>query len=283
MYDENDKRFTGEVSESANGKYIVYLIPGIKNPKNWHKRLSDSLKGIYGDKYSGYLYMSKPDYDKMMLDLDNSIDISDCIFIDVKSLKLPKLQSNKNESSEKYRIYHYTHNGFYSPEELNDLVGDIDDSEWHTKVENFDELNKRTIASSKEYGITKHKLSYYTTGSNKMITSMVNLGWLTPDSEDYLKAKERIVEHLRQKRLITNTLDRLSSIYFGEKNCNPLVKKHIEKYPDKIKKIEDRIDSITKENSTRGKLYYILKSRYYTYTEYHLSRQDIRKILNNAK
>jgi hypothetical protein len=111
-----------EISDT-NGKYLVYILPNIKSLTNWHKRLIQSLSKIQGTDYKGYIYTTKKDHDELMSKLDNTIDISDLIFVDVKTLKLPKLEKGLDKDSVSYLCWDlYGTKSYYTAEELDEFV-----------------------------------------------------------------------------------------------------------------------------------------------------------------
>jgi hypothetical protein len=275
-FDEINRHRTNVYHKSTATKKIVYIIPNIISTSNWHKRLVNALKILKGDDYDGYLYMDIKKYESMLTKLDKFIDISDCAFVDVKSLKLPKLV-NPNTDDGEYLVYdRYASKEYYTAQELDDKVrkesfknADLED-DWHLEAENIYQLNARTVALVKDYGT---RCSYWTVNSKKMIENLLELGWIQPNSQEYKDAKDRFDEADKLQRAISSATYSIQNFFYASKPKDRLVK-HIAKNPLKFEKLQSVKAQIMKENSTRGR---ILKS----IDNYNrsITREDLRKIL----
>ena len=264
------------VSDSSASKHMIYVFPNIKSTKSWHKRLDSALSKVHGAAYMGYAYLSKAMYEKMLKELDHTIDISDCCFVDIKSLKLPKLEKPDIDKST-YLVYdNYGRQTYRTAEELdaqvikNHFNDEEQDDDWYANVEDMDSIHKRTVGKVSDYGT---RSSFWTVNSIRMIESLKQLGWLTPDSQEYIETKKKFDEKYRNERIVDQAKSMLRSIYFGAKVNSNLVK-IIEKKPTKIDRVQKVHNLLLKEDSTRGR---ILKSLS-TYDQ-RINRQDLRKIL----
>ena len=256
--------------------YTVYIMPDISNIKNWHKRLIRHLTDTQGDDYKGYVYMQSKSYKEMLLDLDDTIDLSDCVFVDVKTLKLPPLEKNSKTQTPFQVFNSYGSKSSYTSVELDQqstnrfFNGCKPKDDWHLEVKNRDVLNSRTIGLVSQYGT---RANFYTVNSIKMVDAMKELGWITPDSSEYINASNRIREINDRIRIINNAEHQLSQIYFGA-HTDGLVFNHIRKNPNKIVKLAKVKERIIEESTTRGRILQSINSY-----NYKINRQDLRKIL----
>lgn len=264
------------VSNVNNKRHIIYVFPDIKSINNWHKRLINALKSVQGNDYNGYAYIRKAAYTALMSSLDNTIDISDCSFVDIKTLKLPKLEKNviDNNSYLVYETYGYKHH--YTAEELDNHVmtkhfkGEELEDDWYLEAEDMGIINHRTVGKVSDFGT---RSNFWTVNSQRMIDALKELGWLTPDSQEYIDMKKKFDEKYRMERIVAQAKNNLTEIYFGVTVKGKIVKM-IEKSPKKIERFDKVKNALLKEDSTRGR---ILK----TLREYsrHITREDLRKIL----
>lgn len=275
----NDPYAYGSAVCKGSTKYIVYILPHIDNLNNWHKRLISALKIVKGDDYDGYIWIRKNHYEKMMETLDSTIDISDCSFVDVKSLKLPKFVKTANTDPEKYVVH--TGNGYrngnsYTAQEFDEKIrksyfnGDELEDDWHQEVEDIHLLNRRTIGDTKRYGT---RSSFPTANSKKMIENLKELGWLTPECKEYTDIKEKFDKIYRNERLVSNAVYSLNDIYYGSA-ISARLKKIIKNSPEKIIKLKSVNDTIKAENSIRGRILQSISSY-----DQKITRKDLRKIL----
>lgn len=255
--------------EYSNGKLPIYKLPNIKNLKNWKLRLAKHLAGFAN--YHGFVYIQ----DESLIDSNScNVDTSDIEIIDVKKMKLPKLE--KNKTLVKYNVFsRYNKLGSFTSEEFEEYVdnkfGEISDSNWHETIDCIDHLYHRTIYHNNEH--TNNHSYCVSSKSKKMVDQLHDLGWLHPDSDEYKNAHTRLKnleEFKRKQRSIEYDLTSTCNAI----NINPTVLKHLKRYPDKIEKIKKIVTNIKAENSTRSRIYNSV-SRYGS----PLDRRDLRKLL----
>jgi hypothetical protein len=264
------------VSDDKASKHLIYVFPDIKSTNNWHKRLISALIKVQGNDYNGYAYISHKDHDVVINTLDNTIDISDCQFCEVKSLKLPKLEKDTVDTNT-YLVYdNYGCKSYYSADGLDEQVKknsfkdqDIDD-DWYLEVKSMQELHFRTVGKASDHGT---RGEFWTVNSNKIIENLKELGWITPTSPEYIEIKKKFDEVYRIKRLVANAKYNLERIYFGAEAPKRIVKL-IEKKPDRIEKLDKIKSTILMEKSTRGRILKSIKDY-----DKHITRKDLRKIL----
>jgi len=275
-----------KIQKPTTSKLLIYIIPNIQNTNNWHKRLIASLSEIYKTDYSGYAYIKQSDYDKLMASLDDSIDISNCSFVSVKSLKLPKLASS-NDKNDVYKVYGHGSSNYYSPEALDGssidhlryvypmLFDDNDEllDDWYDQdCITMSILNCRTIDAVDKVGT---RASIYSSNSTKMVNSMVELGWFKSSSPEYIAIREKLNAKAEAEALQDRAVYNLKQVYL---DCvmNPKTLELIKKNPHKLPKFQTIMNNVIRENSHRGRIFNSIKYGYHS----KLTRQDIRKILN---
>ncbi len=258
-----------DIQRNSNGNLLIYKLPNIKNLKSWKLRLVNYLKSI-GD-YKGYVYTIN---DELLNVVSDKIDTSDIEIIDIKKLKLPKLE--KNGSLKKYNIFRCGAKiGSFTSEEfetyVNEKFGDVDDN-WHETTEDAHHLQHRTIAHIDDYYSRRDNYCLYT-NSKTLLKELHELGWLTPASTEHQNAVSRIqkIEEF-QKRQSYVEYDLRSLININ--NQNPKLIKCLKKNPLKLDKIKTVLTKIKSENTTRGR---ILN----TIVKYgsNIHREDLRKVL----
>jgi hypothetical protein len=251
-------------------------MPDIKSVKNWHKRLINALNKVQGDDYVGYVSMPISAYTEMLGDLNNTIDLSDCVFVDVKTLKLPKLEK-VNVDNNSYQVFEgQGYKKYYTAEELNQKVidkhfkGIEPDDDWYLEAENMVTIQARTIGLVSDYGT---RTSHYTANSIKMVNALKELGWLTPACPEYKDMAKKFKDKAERQRIMTNAESKLRELYFGI-TCKELIVKHIKKNPEKIDKLENIKNTILRETTTRGRILQSIR-------DYNrkINREDLRKIL----
>lgn len=258
---------------------LIYIIPDIQNTNNWHKRIKMGLQAIQQSAYEGYLSISKVHYEYIMADLDSSIDISDCVFVDVKKLKLPKLPTTPKGSKQdtKYLVYSGWNKCSYTPTELNVLTtnkyfGGVEpDDDWYDQTDSLEMLFTRTIGLVKEHGTRN---SFKTVNTIKMVNEMEELGWITPSSDEYQRNYKRLqeIELLRRER--DRRKNELNNLLFNIRFTDRVLSA-VCKDPSKIDKIRAVKNSFLTEDSTRGRILKMLDNSYSQV----LTRNDLRKII----
>lgn len=261
---------------SEGPKYTVFLMPNIKSIKNWHKRLIKALTTIKGANYNGYVFMTKANYETMLSEVDKSIDLSDCAFIDVKTLKLPKLDTVPVDKTT-YQVYtDYGRKEYHTAESLdkevreNSFKGEELEDDWYLDCKNIQLIHRRTVGLVKTYGT---RSGFITANSIKMVDALKELGWLTPDSVEYQDMRKAFNERDNIERTIESARLNLTTIYYGGK-VSDKIKNIIAKKPDKIERFKKVKSAILREDSTRAR---ILKS--FSSYDRCITREDLRKIL----
>ena len=266
----------GEALPATNDKHLIYVFPNIKNLKNWHKRLEKALKAIYPD-YRGYMSCSSIVWEEIKATPLDSLDISDCVFVDIKTLKLPKLEVNpKTDTAYQVLQGSYTKKSL-TPEALDELVtnkyfNDIEtDDKWWETVESIGMIDNRTIALTSE---TTTREGFWRANSKKMVDAMVELGWLTPSSPE----RQAKIDELREIHQLKRNAD--SACYnakreFHDIELNIRTLKAVQSKPERVNKIAMVKRKIMSENSTRKRILESLKIY-----SCEITRKDLRVILN---
>lgn len=285
------KRLSGE-EDYSNGSqvfskkatHIIHITPNIKSVRPWYRRLKLGLSELQGDKYEGYMTISQKHYDELLAlpaaDLA-TIDTSDCVFIDVKGLKLPKLATTaQGEFTDRKFVTYFPNN--YSKNYLtisdieqncNELYFNKQDApdDWADKADSIEKLNRRTI-THKTLG-----LGCWSVGSQKLIEELVNNGWLEYQSVDYNAQRDRIIklqEELAHKR---NAAQELTKYLYGATPSKHLVEA-VRSNKDRLLKLIGLRDKLMGEDTTRGKVMRMVLRTHY-YSDVKITREDIRKIL----
>lgn len=268
------------IPRASNGKHTVYMIPDIKNQSNWHEKLNIAVKTL--PNYVGHLTMTGNPDNLKYIDGTDSLDVSDIEFIDVKDLKLPPLpKAPKGTNQVQYLVfYNGSRQGSFTPDELEahviarSIPVDLDDEWWKT-VSTLKELNARTISCVKDRGMYQ---SHYTANSEKMVTAMHEMGWLSPSSQDYIDTCVRINKEEEEKEKIRNAEPTLRNTYF-DTDFHPHIIRAIVKDATKIERLRKVSQAILKEDSTRGRILRKL-TRLGNYDGGRkISREDLRKII----
>jgi anti-sigma regulatory factor (Ser/Thr protein kinase) len=258
------------------GKYIVYILPDIKNIQNWITRLQTFMSGMFPNTQYAYV-RDCSEFQNLITKKSDTLDISDVKFVDIKSLKLPPIpKSGSGGPQTKFLVYKKGGKSSYSPSELDDHVTnkyyngvDIDD-EWYKSVTSFEELNNRTINMVSTYGTG---CSFWTANSKKMVDELHKLGWISRSSPEYV-AKCSELQDIETKKLnMQNAEYHIGDVMFRIKPI-PLVINAVGKDPRKVNRLKEMRDKLLKEDSPRGRILKSLNVYYPTMT-----RSDLRKIL----
>jgi anti-sigma regulatory factor (Ser/Thr protein kinase) len=272
--------FAGSVNKSkwvdipdTNGKMVVYLFPDIKNNSNWKERLVNGLTLIDPNFNGGYYWLTSTPKYLDMTTWNETIDLTDVVFVDVKKMKLPKLE--KNGPQTQYQVFrnHYKQ-GSYTAEEYEDHIAekykvDLADKWWENAT-TYDELNLRTIALVSEWGTSN---TFSTAYSKKMVEGLVEIGWLTPDSAEWKAKHAEITENNRIEKLRSNAQYYVKDTIFGCEETNKLVVRAVSKNDTKLSRLRKVKNKIQGEQSLRGKILRNINT--YAY----LTRSDLRTIL----
>lgn len=280
---EEDYSNTSQVF-SKKPSHVIYITPDIKSVRPWYRRLNLGLMDLLKDKYEGYMTISNKHYQELLnlpaADLV-SIDTSDCVFVDVKTMKLPKLASTPNgDFSERKWVTYLPNNyskNYFTISEVDETCKsvyfdkkDIPD-DWADKADTIEKLNHRTVT---------HKTlgrGCWTVGSVKLIEEMVNNGWLEYSSLDYNKQRDRINAEQADLAHKRNAHNELTKYLYGALPSKYLVAA-IKSNKDRLQTLITLRDKLMAEQSTRGKiLKMVLRTHYYS--DVKMTRTDIRKIL----
>lgn len=259
---------------TTSGKWNIFIFPNIKNNKSWMARLQATLNS--NTLNTSYFYMIKSTENEELIKGSDTLDVSDCVFVDVKKLGLPKLPNLGPQT--KYLVYQQCRKrGPWTPDELEEWVSknyfsdnEIDD-EWYETVTTLEDLNRRTIGHVNIYGTRMH---FFTTQSKKMISAMLDIGWIDRYSDEYTNKAGEINKRLTDERNVDRAEYNLKDSIFKMSFSSRLIK-HIGKNPDKLSKLKKIKHNICSEDSFRARVLNSLSS--YSTT---LTRQDIRKILS---
>lgn len=269
----NPESYSATYDTTATGKHIVYVVPNIKSFKNWVTRLKNCLKDL--GKNTNFYYVLDTPHFQTLKDGATTLDVSDCIFTDVKTLGLPRIKSGGPQV-----VYQVIKNGTkYGPwtsEELEEYVakryynGDEIDSEWYKSAKTMSELNRRTIGLVKEWC----NVSFWLVNSTKLRQQMLDIGWIARNSLEYTTQREEILAEERRIKNMEVAEDKLKSNMFYLEFA-PRVIQTIGKYPDKLNRLISVKKKIMSEDSPRAR---ILKSMDRLYST-HMTRDDMRIIM----
>jgi hypothetical protein len=260
----------------------IYTVPYGRSSSMWMKRLQHSL--FADPKYIGYYWMYKmEDANMEYYKKSATLDISNIKFVDLKSLKLPKLPSaNDGKSKSKgtqYALYQGWHKkiGTFTPEEFSIYQAakfpnvDIDDEDWHEKVDNFDALNAFTIDLTESRYKFGDRILYANT--SKMVNALHLMNFISADSSEYKDASARI----RKKAEEIQRRERVMSVVYTEAvntNYSERVKARLKNDPNTAERLIKAWSKIKNENTTRSRIIRQLNS----YTT--IDRKDLRALLS---
>ena len=254
-----------DLADTANTKLKIYKLPNIKSVKNWKLRLAQYLKSV-GD-YKGFTWTNHEAALTMALTSDK-IDMSDIEIVDVKTLKLPKLA--KDGTGLEYNVFQrHSKIGKFTSESLEEYVdnrfGKLED-DWLETIDSEIHLEYRTIC------LEGYHCTCLCSKSKKLVEELLENGWLSPVSEEYKKAKERIAkskEFAQKQNTVGYELNKYIRTAYNERMV-----KNLKKYPDKVYKVNNLLMKLKNEQSFRGRMISNL-DRF----GLHVDRSDLRKIL----
>lgn len=261
------------IKPDKNGMYNIFVLPNNTANKSWKARLHNFLVSS-----GGYMTMDG-DFETIGFESNTSLDLSDCVFVNVKKMKLPPLKPSSKKIDGgpiRYYVNNISECNQFTADELFEYTKNsiYDDINWSDSenLNRFD-LDRRSIAMIKGFGKNN---TFWTTGSVKMYNELINLGFISVKSMEYeslmkkIKSKEtEIMDLAANERYIKRVL-------FGIKPLTQVTKLVTKNYGkltrlDKVKKL------ILSENSIRSR---ILKSiDDYSYNS-EMTRKDLRTILN---
>jgi len=280
----NHKMYGDPIKPNANGKYIIYTFPEIRTVKSWIKRL-EAVLTIDPD-YSGCLAVFQTA--KVMAELSKNtetLDVSDCIFVDVKSLGLPKLVTNpkdKDDGPTEYVIYK---NGDKDYKTIDGLDEDNDseiykDAEWY-KSEKLtrDQFLNRCIGwantNDDRHGHGRDN-RFWTTGAKKMYDGLVELGFIEINSKTYKDTMSLISSREQKQNDISQAQSRIKGVTF-KIDVLQQVATAIGKNPSKLDRLKNIKAKILLEDSPRSRILKQIEDTYSYRTN--LTRSDLRMIL----
>lgn len=266
---------------NANNKHTVYLLPDIKNTTNWKERLSIHLKAADPNYVGHFLGTDNATNTKYSKGTD-SLDVSDIEYVVVKSMGLPPLVKADKGSQANYLVYLDGYRaGSYTADSLEEYVSQhfpydhTQTVKWHEKCNSVQELNRRTITSTKGGGIY-HK--YYTANSQKLIDALYELGWISPTSTEYADAVKRINAEADKKKRMAAAEPNLRNTYF-DTDFHPNVIKAVGRNDKNLSRLKKVRNAILAEDSTRARILRKLSKLGSFDGNRRISREDLRKIL----
>jgi Histidine kinase-, DNA gyrase B-, and HSP90-like ATPase len=274
---QNIEKIGSDILPNSGGKYPIYILPDNSAYKSWSNRLNEFL--TLDPNYTGHSFTVRGKGQCVMeLYTKNTetLDVSDCIFVDVKKMQLPRFQSSSksnNTGPQRYSVYSRENDDKYTPIELfqNTKNTIYDDSEWFkSKSLTRKELNARCIGKLEEHG--KHNY-FLTTGSIKMYNELIYLGFIDPGSYEYRTAHSIICDREEIDRVFNKNNRLVKAVLFGIKSL-PQVTASIIKNRNGLSKIQKVTESILLENSTRRR---ILES--IDIHNHDMTRSDLRAIM----
>jgi hypothetical protein len=270
--------------DAKSGKHLIFVFPKLRGGlRDWHTRLRAALQNLHGVDYKGYLWTQVNYADEIKLATDSSIDLSDISWINVKELKLKKIDRVPKAKTEKFLVYGRYFNGkyfiqdSYSIEDLDEWTtenifkGDEPEDDWYLDVIDETVLNARTVALTSKWGTRTH---FFTVNSAKLAEGLYKLGWLSPESQEY---KDQIVKikaerELNQKLLVMEADAR--QIVFRTSVTKHTIKA-LKSNPDKLNRLKLVRETVLRESSTRGRILKAINNQYYS----DITRGDLRKIM----
>lgn len=281
-----DGNYTVLTLPKGQVKYPIYVFPNIKTPLNsWHNRLQIALKEIQKADYQGYLWMHAKGAEEIQAQTGSSIDFSDCSFIDIKGLKLPKLDVTKKPKTDKFLVYgRYIDGKFfqqdsYSIDDINtwvtvNIFNNVDPADdWYLHTKSEDELNARTIGDTASWGTTR--TSFFVANSTQLINGLYEIGWLDPSSQEY-KDRLKYFRDEAQKKQILMSLDGDARSILFRTSIKAHTLKALKTNPDRINRLKAARAKILAEGSTRSRVLYAIANQYHS----QITREDLRKILS---
>jgi hypothetical protein len=258
--------------KNANGQYMVYLIPDIKSYNNWNKRLELYLTQTHPSNSTRYI-INTTSMQNQLVKQNATYDLSDVCFVNVKTMKLPKLPSSGKQTA--FLVYKNSRKyGTFTADELEENVSNgVDiDPEWYKTAQDMDELYSRTVSLTPKYGTS---CNWFVTNSKRLHAELLEIGWIDRDSSEF-KDREKIIrdeyERERSFNTIQNNMNRMLFMTAPNQLAIRSMVKNAAKY-DKFRAIRDKICA---ENTTRGR---ILRGLNHVYTPV-INRSDLRTILN---
>lgn len=263
----------GYIKPDKNGMYNIFVLPDNTANKSWKARLHNFLT-LTG----GYMTICG-DFETLGLESNTSLDLSDCVFVNVKKMKLPppKPSSKKiDDGPIRYNVNNISECNRFAADELFEYTKNsiYDDVNWSDSenLNRFD-LNRRSIAVIKGFGKNN---TFWTTGSVKMYNELINLGFLSVESKEYRNAMDRIRSRENEIREIANNENYIKQVLFGIVSL-PQVTKLVAKNYGKLTRLNKVKELILSEDSIRSRILKTIDD--YGYKS-KMTRKDLRTILN---
>ncbi len=264
---------TGYDHNIINGKYTIYIIPDIKSYRSWVKRLDHFLAQTYPNTQIIWKYDNQ-----IPLVSTETLDLSDINLVHVKKLGLPKLP--KEASQPEYLVFFNGYKkGSYTAESLDELVTEeyfTDDGiadGWEKSITDIALLNRRVIGLNSDHGLGNN---FWIANSKKMRDQLIELGWFTPNSPEYIARVNELRDIETKQRNMQNAEYRVKNALFRMTNPSKRTVDAIGKDPNKITRIENIKSKILKENSFRARILANMADSYNS----KVTREDLRKLLN---
>lgn len=281
-----------DLKPSDKGIYTIYVFPKLKNNNTtWHRRLEAVLSNA--SDYAGFIYILQPKYEYLLKTLKDpnytgNITLDNCVFIDIKSLKLPQLPkkpklSKADVSYIVYKKYDKSDGVYYSPKELEDYVvttffaGKTPKKDWY-KTASESEINRRTVGLTSTYGRSHSK--FYAVNSQVMLDGLVKLGWLTVESPERIarlkELKDERIEKEKRESAVMNHKYAISNLYnFSERMEKVIYNTPIDRHQVNCDRLAKLYNKLRGEDSLRGA---IIRS-HSKYSDNRYTRDQIRQIL----
>lgn len=270
--------------DKKSAKHLIFVFPKLRGGlRDWHTRLRLALQNLHGADYKGYLWTQVNYADEVKAVLDPSLDLSDVTWINVKELKLKKLDRAPKAKTEKYLVYGRYFNGKNFPQDAYDIetidewvttnifAGDEPEDDWYLGVTDQAVLNARTVALTAKWGTRTH---FFTVNSIKLVEGLHKLGWLDPDSQEYKDQTVKIkAEHDNKMKLASLEADARQVIFRTSIRKHTL--KALKSKPDKLNKLKTVREAVLREATTRGRILKAINNQYYS----DITREDLRKIM----
>lgn len=235
---------------------FVYIFPTLKNLKNWHTRLSKHLSTEHGAEYTGYAYITSEDYTRL-----NLPDDLDCIFLDIKKMKLPKLEKINNGEVKYLVIRDWGRKHYFTSSELEDFVNNnYRQLDWDNLTEEWwkdPELTNTEFCHRVIFKVgnipSRYRHSGYRANSQKLIDAMVEIGWVTYPSNEWNEAIKLINDRATRK---SEESDHHYAVY--NHPLRSLLRtstiKRLQDNRELFKKFDQRFLAIRNEKSLRAKI-----------------------------
>lgn len=277
MYDE-------PIKPNANGKYIIYTFPEIRTYRSWVKRLEAVL--TVDPDYSGYLSVFETstvmtNYSKNT----DTLDVSDCIFVDVKSLGLPKLVTtpkDKDDGPKEYVIYKDGDKDYATIDghDENTDAKIYKDADWFkseklTRNQFMNRCIGWTNSNDDHVGHGQNN-RFWTTGAKKMYDGLVELGFIEVGSQIYKDTLSLIAAREQKQNDIDQAQSRIKNVTF-KIGVLPQVANAVGKNPSKLDRLKAMKTKIMAEDSPRKRILEQIENTY-SYRS-NLTRSDLRMIL----